>query len=89
MNKEQADELIKELDDIFLLLGSGRHGRKAILNFLRKAYENGYQDGLYDGLIAAHKNSDGRIALPEQPEQPEQADYDATIDSLMISHRRM
>lgn len=29
-------------------------------HLLRMEYEKGYQDGLRDGIIAAHKNSDGR-----------------------------
>lgn len=31
---------------------------------IAKAHEDGYQEGLYDGLMEAHKNSDGRIAAP-------------------------
>lgn len=37
---------------------------------LQKAYEEGYQKGLYDGLIAAHQNSNGRIPHPDSAVAP-------------------
>jgi hypothetical protein len=65
------------------------------------AREDGYQQGLHDGLIAAYKDSNGRTVKPnsaagrqlladlEGTIDAEAADYEATIAGLEIGTGRI